>query len=93
MSKHIKAGPIAWISDESLWRLAGGGNDSKGTVPVHAKRSGVSKYALYCAVRPITKEHVRLAGGIVHGDGNVFFTNLDQLNQAVLHALESEATQ
>lgn len=28
----------------------------------------------------ITKEQVRSAGGIVHSNGNVFFTNLEQLN-------------
>lgn len=28
----------------------------------------------------VTKEQVRAGGGIVHSDGNVFFTNLEQLN-------------
>ena len=31
----------------------------------------------------ITKEQVRASGGIVHSDGNIFFTNIDQLNAAV----------
>ena len=39
--------PVAWISPESMRRLRAGGNDSKGTVPVHASRSYVSKVALY----------------------------------------------
>ena len=33
--------------------------------------------------QPLTKETIREAGGIVHGDGNIFFTNLDQLNAAI----------
>jgi hypothetical protein len=33
--------------------------------------------------QPLTAEAVRAAGGIVHKDGNVFFTNLEQLNQLV----------
>ena len=37
----------------------------------------------------LTKEDVRAAGGIVHSDGNVFFTNLDQLNAAILAKLAS----
>lgn len=32
---------------------------------------------------PLTREHVRTSGGIVHSDGNVFFTSLDQLNSAI----------
>jgi len=32
---------------------------------------------------PITREQVRSAGGIVHADGNVFFTSLEQLNELV----------
>lgn len=39
--------PVAWISQESLRRLREGGNDSKGTVPVHASRTYVSKAALF----------------------------------------------
>jgi len=35
------------------------------------------------AQRPLTTEAIRAAGGIVHKDGNVFFTNLEQLNQAI----------
>jgi len=33
--------------------------------------------------KPLTTEAIRAAGGIVHKDGNVFFTNLEQLNQLV----------
>jgi len=33
--------------------------------------------------KPLTAEVIRAAGGIVHKDGNVFFTNLEQLNQAI----------
>jgi hypothetical protein len=32
----------------------------------------------------LSKEDVRAAGGIVHSDGNVFFTNIEQLNAALL---------
>lgn len=35
---------------------------------------------------PLTREHVRASGGIVHSDGNVFFTSLDQLNGAIERA-------
>lgn len=33
--------------------------------------------------QPLTAADVRRAGGIVHSDGNVFFTNLDMLNKAI----------
>lgn len=32
---------------------------------------------------PLTQYDVRAAGGIIHRDGNIFFTNLDKLNEAV----------
>lgn len=32
---------------------------------------------------PLTAEAIRAAGGIVHGDGNVFFTHIDMLNKAI----------
>ena len=34
--------PIGWMSDESANRLFCGGNDSRGTVPLHARKSAVS---------------------------------------------------
>lgn len=43
--------PVAWISDESLCRLLNGGNDSRGTVPVHSAPSNVSKEPLYMRPR------------------------------------------
>jgi hypothetical protein len=33
--------------------------------------------------KPLTTEAIRAGGGIIHKDGNVFFTNLEQLNQAI----------
>lgn len=33
--------------------------------------------------KPLTTEHIRAAGGIVHGDGNIFFTNIGQMNLAI----------
>lgn len=39
----------------------------------------------------ITTEHVRAAGGIVHSDGNIFFTDLEKLNAAVTLAQQAEA--
>lgn len=92
MSRHITAGTIGWITEESLWRLRNGGNGSKGTVPIHKKRSVTSRYAVFCSVASLTKVHIRKAGGIVHSDGNVFFTNIDSLNQAVLYALEDDGS-
>ena len=81
-------GTVAWISDESLRRLKRGGNDSKGTVPVHAKKSSVSKHALFCAITPLTKSQILRAGGVVHSDGHIVFKNMDDLSGAILHALE-----
>ena len=40
--------------------------------------------------KPLTAEDVRKAGGIVHGDGNIFFTNINQLNEAV-HGIKGNA--
>lgn len=39
--------PDGWISCESIWRLRRGGNDSKGTVPIHAKRTATSCIPIY----------------------------------------------
>ena len=47
--------PVAWISNESIYRLKHGGN-SKGTVPVHLMRSGVSKIPLFLAPPPAVPE-------------------------------------
>lgn len=33
----------------------------------------------------ITVASIRAAGGIVHSDGNIFFTNIDQLRAALSH--------
>ena len=38
-------------------------------------------------VEGVTVEHIRAAGGIVHSDGNIFFTNIDQLRTAIAAAL------
>jgi hypothetical protein len=38
-------------------------------------------------VEGVAVEHIRAAGGIVHSDGNIFFTNIDQLRTAVAAAL------
>ena len=37
-------------------------------------------------VPELTADHIRSVGGIVHGDGNIFFTNLQQLHKAMLAA-------
>ena len=44
---------------------------------------GMKLFAYPKVAQPLTKETIREAGGIVHGDGNIFFTNLDQLNAAI----------
>jgi hypothetical protein len=46
-----KQEPVAWMSNESAHRLKHGGN-SKGAVPVHAKRSNTSKIPLYTTPQP-----------------------------------------
>lgn len=43
--------PIAYITRESLMRLQRGGNDSRGSVPVHAERSNSAKFAVYLDAR------------------------------------------
>lgn len=42
-------------------------------------------------LQPLTAADVRRAGGIVHSDGNVFFTNLDMLNKAITRSKEGGA--
>jgi hypothetical protein len=48
--------PVAWITRESLARLQRGGNESRGTVPVHVQRSNIATIPLYAArnSRPTT---------------------------------------
>lgn len=43
----MKVEPVAYISSESFCRLFDGGNDSRGTVPVHPNQSATSKIPLY----------------------------------------------
>lgn len=45
-----KKTPIGWVTDESMYRLLRGGNDSRGTVPLHEKPSSVAKIPLYLGV-------------------------------------------
>lgn len=51
-ASQLSAEPFAWISSESVYRLNNGGNDSKGTVPVHANRTSVSKLPIYTLKQP-----------------------------------------
>ena len=57
-----KQEPFAWMSNESAYRLKHGGN-SKGAVPVHAKKSTASKIPLYTHPQqkqePLTDEQRR----------------------------------
>ena len=46
VAPKIAAKPIGWITDESLRTLNRGGNGSRGTVPIHTKRSAVAKHPL-----------------------------------------------
>jgi len=39
----------------------------------------------------ITQEHIRAAGGIVHADGNIFFTNLDKVKTAIAFAASAQS--
>ena len=39
--------PFGWVSRESIYRIKRGGNGSKGTVPIHAKASSISRIPLY----------------------------------------------
>ena len=38
----------------------------------------------------VTKDSIRAAGGIVHSDGNVFFTNINQIKAMLATAQEQE---
>ena len=50
--------PVAWMSNESKWRLKQGGN-SKGAVPVHKNKTTTSKIPLY-TTPPASKPWVGL---------------------------------
>lgn len=53
---------------------------------VYAEEETGADVALYTAPQPrqpLTREHVRGAGGAVHSDGSVFFSSLDHLNRAI----------
>ena len=39
----------------------------------------------------LSHDDIRAAGGIVHRDGNVFFTNVEQLNQAIKYKEDTAA--
>jgi hypothetical protein len=59
--------------------------------PASAEDSAIYKQiadGYFKAVQPLrlTKEDVLAAGGIVHRDGNIFFTNIDKLNLAIATA-------
>lgn len=47
------------------------------------KRYGLAEPAAEQTAQVLTHEHVRAAGGIVHSDGNIFFTNIEKLNNAI----------
>ena len=44
MAKYIQ---IGWMTRESKWRLAQGGNGSRGSVPIHPKPSTAATIAVY----------------------------------------------
>jgi hypothetical protein len=78
MFQHGETGRMSFVS-----------NDGMNNPELFLKMN--PRYALVCALvtppaaqrQPLTAEAIRAAGGIVHKDGNVFFTNLEQLNQAI----------
>ena len=51
----------------------------------HMPKVGTNLYAAPTPPlrEPLTNDDVRAAGGIVHKDGNIFFTNIDKLNAAI----------
>lgn len=51
--------------------------------PIMGVAKAFAQAKLEQAAQPLTHEHVRAVGGIVHGDGNIFFTNIEKLNAAV----------
>lgn len=59
--------------------------DSEARGKAHAALKATAVKAAPAVVQ-MTDESVRAAGGIVHKDGNIFFTNIDKLNAAILSA-------
>jgi hypothetical protein len=78
LDEWLRAEPVAWMTEESQRRLARGGNDSRGTVPVHVERGLIASIPLYAAppaapegyvlvpMEP-TKEMI-VAGGAAQGE-------------------------
>ena len=59
-----KAKPVAFITRESMMRLSNGGNDSRGTVPVHRFASAIANRPLYLhppesTRQPLTDDEIK----------------------------------
>lgn len=62
------AQPVAFITRESMMRLSNGGNDSRGTVPVHRFASAIANRPLYLhppesTRQPLTDDEIRRLAG------------------------------
>jgi hypothetical protein len=74
--------PVAWpIDSQHAERIAADQCVSYEVVQLIAREILATPPAAQRAA-PLTADDVRKAGGIVHGDGNIFFTSIDQLNTA-----------
>jgi len=60
------------------------------TKPAAAKEVQQQSQAEHQTVPELTDEDVRAVGGIVHRDGNIFFTNIEMLNKVILAAQRSK---
>jgi hypothetical protein len=65
--------PVAWMREDATLKFAEG--------KVFAV--GQPFYTTPQQRQPLSVEDVRKAGGIVHKDGNIFFTNIGQMNAAL----------
>jgi hypothetical protein len=52
--------PSAWITKESLRRLKAGGNESRGTIPVHCTPTRVAKIPVYLNPTDTVSENTNL---------------------------------
>jgi hypothetical protein len=69
--------PVAWMATDDPSAIE--------TSPPHAElmHQWIPLYTTPRQRKPLTVEDVRKAGGIVHKDGNIFFTNIGQMNAAL----------
>jgi hypothetical protein len=89
IAKAEKQEPVAWMSNESAYRLKHGGN-SKGAVPVHAKKSAASKIPLY--THPPQREWVGLTDEEEYQICNAYYNRDSKLVEMIEAKLKEKNT-